>query len=182
MSTTLFTGISTEICFEAWGGTQLLIKHFAEINRFNKNEGTIIVVDPRIIDRPKATHAQEVFDAAVIFTGYVGDKPVKKYTDVAHSKAFVTWQTGLPSSVVQQQHPYLYSEGNTFWGGSTITPGGLIVAFSGVQQVHDEAISEIMASLIRGICRDEMTKDDGVIEGWSKNQWSFIGPQPPAES
>lgn len=178
----MFTGISKEICEEAWEGTLPLIQHFADSGRFNKLAGTVVVVDPRNIDRPKGEHLQDVFDDAIIFTGFVGEVHEAGFTTVALSKAFVTWKSGLASAVVQQRHPYLYSEGDTFWGGSTITEGGLVVAFSGVQQVHDEAISEIMASLIVAISRDEVTKDDGVLEGWNADKWSFIGPKPTTEN
>lgn len=174
----MFTGISEEICKEAWAGTQPLIQHFADTKRFNKFKGTVVVVDPRVVDRPKSEHAREVFDAACIFVGFVGDDEDEKYTAVALSKAFVTWKTGLPSSIVQQQHPYAYSLGDTIWGGSTINDGGLIVAFSGVQQVHDEAISEIMASLIRSICRDEMTMDNGVLDLWQRTEGRIVSQVP----
>jgi len=174
----MFTGLSEEICKEAWAGVQPLIEHFVGTKRFNKFKGTVVVVDPRVIDRPKSADAQVVFDNARIFMGFVGDDEDEKYTAVALSKAFVTWKTGLPSSIVQQQHPYTYSLGDTIWGGSTVTVGGLIVAFSGVQQVHDEAISEIMASLIRSICRDEMTMSDGVLDTWQRTEGRIVSVAP----
>ena len=174
----MFTGISEEICAEAWEGLQPLIKHFAVKARFNKFDGTIVVIDPRVIDRPKMADALKVFDASIIFVGFVGDNETPKYTDIARSKAFVTWKTGLPSSLVQQQYPYLYTEGDTIWGGSTIDAGGLIVAFSGVQQVHDEAISETMAALVRSICRDKMTMDEGVLDSWARTDGRIVAKAP----
>lgn len=174
----MFTGISEAICKEAWEGLLPTIAALAATGRFDKFEGTIVVVDPRPIDRPRQDHEQDVFNDAVIFTAFVGGEEAVKFTKVALSKAFISWKTGLPSSVVQQQHPYLYGVGDTFWGGSTVTAGGLIVSFSGVQQVHDEAISEMMASLIRSICRDEVTKDGGLIDSWSRTSSSFILDEP----
>jgi hypothetical protein len=174
----LFTGLSEGICQRAWVGTESYIATMVTAGEFNKFAGTIIVVDPRVIDRPKDEHVDRVFDSAIIFTAFVDGVEDPNYTEVAYSKALVSWRTGLPSSIVQMSEPYAYSEGDTFWGGSTVLPGGLVVAFSGVQQCHDEAISEVMASTIRSISRDEMTKRDGVIETWDRTRHSFLTATP----
>lgn len=55
----------------------------------------------------------------------------------------------LPSSMIQTQYPHPYVLGNTKWGGDTVDEGGLVVAFSGVQAMHDKMISEWMVSANR---------------------------------
>jgi hypothetical protein len=174
---TTFTGLSKEICQQAWSVMQPSIEALHVSGLSNKFAGTVIVIDPRQIDRPKAEHSIDVFAKAIIFAGHVGDEEDPKYTQIALHKAYQTWKRKMPSSLIQQQHPELYEEGDTTWGGSTITASGLIVAFSGVQQVYDEAISEWVASTIRAICRDEMTKDDGVLANYERDG-SFIGGEP----
>ena len=70
--------------------------------------------------------------------------------------------TGLPSRQVQQESPHLYRHGDTKWGGSVVR-NGLIVAFSGVQAVFDEMIAGWMADAIIALCRNDMTKPDGIM-------------------
>jgi hypothetical protein len=174
----LFTGLSEEICQRAWVGVESYIATMATAGEFNKFAGTIIVVDPRVIDRPKGEHADEVFDSAIIFTAFVDGVEDPNYTKVARSKALVSWRTGLPSSEVQRREPFAFAEGDTFWGGSTVTPSGMIVTFSGVQACHDEAISEVMASTIRSISINEVTKRDGVLDTWERTRHSFLTATP----
>jgi len=170
--TSTISPIADGVCEKAWEGLQPLIEHFHRNGPFNKLVGTIIVIDPRDIDRPKAEHQEAVFDSKILFKGFVGDFEIERYTKVARSKALLTWRHRLPSSVIQQQYPHVYGSGDTIWGGSTIDAAGLIVAFSGVQQVYDEAISEMMASMIRALCRDAMTDDN---RGLLFSGISFIG-------
>jgi hypothetical protein len=63
---------------------------------------------------------------------------------------------------VQQNAPHLYQPGWTKWGGSAVEYK-LVVAFSGVEAVFDEAISWSMMAWLLAMCRHEMTKPDGVM-------------------
>lgn len=147
----MFTGINKDICANAWAALQPSIEHMSTLGITNRHAGVVIVLDPN------ESYDTEMFDyLPIVFTGQASDQDYDKYREIAWSKASLSWRTGLPSSLVQTQYPYLYQEEDTKWGGSTVDKGGLIVAFSGVQAVYDEMISEWMASAIRALCRNEM--------------------------
>ncbi len=154
----MFTGLTSATCAEAWRITRASINQAFSEGTINKFAGTIIVLDPH--------------NGEVLFEAHANRDHLKHelYAKIALAKARVSWKTGLPSRVVQQEAPHLYQEGMTKWGGAVIEHK-LVVAFSGVQAVFDEAISWTMLSWIFAICRDEMTKDDGVMAAKS----SFIG-------
>ena len=144
----VFVGLNEDFCAEAWEMILPAIAHGAHLGVLNKHAGCIVVLDP----------ASDDFE--VLFTKTInGEEADAKYVEIAHAKARVTHRTGLPSSLVQTQYPYLYQEGDTKWGGSTIDDGGLVVAFSGVQAVYDEMISEWMVAAIRALCRNDMVVD-----------------------
>jgi hypothetical protein len=141
--------LSYPLCCVAWEMTQTAVKWAAEVGITNKLNGTLVVFTP---------------DSEVPFfrINLIRDAD-PKYFDIATRKGIVSLRTGLPSSMVQTQYPYLYKEGDTKWGGSTVMPGGVVVAFSGVQAVFDEMIAEWMASAIRALSRNEMTREGGVM-------------------
>jgi len=155
----MFTGLTEDICQQAWELILPTINYAIRNEITNNYAGTIVVVRSETAD-------EEEFN---FFRSLPDSDP--KYKTIAISKAYVSISTGLPSSVVQQQCPYLYEAGDTKWGGSTVMPGGVVVAFSGVQTVFDEMIAEMMASAIRGLCRWEMTKPEGIMD----NESDFIG-------
>lgn len=157
-----FTGLTNKLCRTAWIITEQSVIQAAGIGVTNKMAGTIVVCYPR------ASNSGE-FD--VVFASDVDPRhPDRgKYEKIAVAKAEVSWKTGLPSRKVQQDAPFLYEMGMTKWGGSVIE-NGLIVAFSGVQAVFDEAIAGTMLRWIVALCQNEMTKPDGVMESES----SFI--------
>lgn len=153
-----FTGISKEICEAAWDLVLPSITHAAETGAINKLAGTIVVLNP-------AT-------GQVLFCATVNNQhpDANLFAVIAHGKASVSWETGLTSRQVQQDAPHLYQPGWTKWGGSAVE-NRLVVAFSGVQAVFDEAISWMVLNWIVAMCRHEMTKPDGVMN----NGKSYIG-------
>jgi hypothetical protein len=158
----VFTGINRDICEMAWQMVLPAIEASDDARVTNKFDGCIVVIDPR-------PHRQ----GTIIFREVIRTTTPQKYRDLAIDKAQLTQEHKLPSSVIQQQFPYLFNEGDSKWGGSTIDDGGLIVAFSGVQAVFDEMIAEWMASAIRALCRHEMTREGGVMS----EDYSYIGGQ-----
>lgn len=157
----MFTGLTREICETAWECCRPSVVRAAHLGVTNKLAGTIVVLDPWT--------GEYLFSAVVDL-----DHPDKsKYDEIALAKARVSWTTGLTSRQVQQDAPHLYLPGMTKWGGSAIE-NKLVVAFSGVQAVIDEAIAWMMLNWILAICQDEMTKPDGVMASGS----SFIGGTP----
>jgi len=143
----MFAGITANICATAWRVIVPAIEAAAEAGITNGLRGTVVVLDPA-----KA-------EPTVIYTAYLGEEDPKtlKY---ATAKAAVTLRTGLASSRVAQDYPYLYQPGDIKWPGAVIRHG-LVVAFSGVQGEFDEMISEWMVSAIRAITRDELNRPGG---------------------
>ncbi len=158
----MFSGLSGAICADAWGICRPAVIEAANSRITNKIAGSIIVLSPQ--------------DGTVLYRGHItsGHPDAVRYDEIALAKARVSWATGLPSRRVQQDAPHLYQPGMTKWGGSVIQDK-LVVAFSGVQAVFDEAIASMMLAWIIAICRDEMTKLDGVMN----SEGSYIGQEHP---
>lgn len=154
----MFTGLDEKICRQAWEVTLPSVVKAAEMALINKLAGTLVVLDPRT--------------ARVLYQARVNDAhpDAATFAKIALAKAMLSWETGLPSRKVQQDAPHLYQPGHTKWGGSAVE-NKLVVAFSGVQAVFDEAVSWMVLNWILGICQNEMTKPGGVMESGS----SFIG-------
>lgn len=160
-----FKGLDKAICEKAWRITLKAVEEAYQNGVTNKYAGSLCVCYAR-------TNDHEEFADSIVFDDDIvsGHPNAEFYAGYAFRKAKVSWQTGLPSRVVQQEAPFLYTPGMIKWGGSVVQ-NGLIVAFSGVQAVHDEAIANTMLGWIVSICRDEMTKPDGVMESESP----FVG-------
>lgn len=159
-----YVGLTDTICQVAWEIIKPSIIRAAELNVTNKLAGTIVVLEPWTGD--------------VLFQARVdNDHPdAEVYDKIALTKANVTWATKLPSRVVQQSAPHLYLVGMTKWGGAVIE-NGLVVSYSGVQPVYDEANSWSQLKWIIALCQNEMTKPGGVME----TDGSFIGDLPPVD-
>ena len=158
----MFTGITKDVCVAAWDIILPNIHSASLANLVNKFAGTFVVLDPRV-----TYTSQTIEEMPVLFkVSIINDSAelMAKYEEIALAKAYITFKRRMPSAIVQQRFPYLYNEGDTKWGGSTITEGGLIVAFSGVEAYGDEWFSELMASTITFLCRRGMlNKNDGVM-------------------
>jgi len=152
-----FSGLTSVTCHRALS----LVLPVIESGLFKRDQGHLVVINPAIPYEPKYRNgpADEKFDDVVLFDRNFGGDPETwdgPYKDVARSKAFISWKTGLPSHRVQQEAPYLYEPGMTKWGGSAVAPGGLVVAFSGVEWFFDQMISEIMVAAIKATCLSDM--------------------------
>ena len=154
-----FTGINHEICEIAWLMTLPMVTYLAQTGVTTREDGCIVVANPH----------ERQFEILFSVTVQPVSADNLKYYDIATAKAQQSHRTGMSSSMMQTQYPHLYLSGDTKWGGSTVAPGGLVVAFSGVQAVFDELIAEVMASCIRALCRYEMTRQGGVMD--SDSAW-----------
>jgi hypothetical protein len=160
----MFTGLTEEICRQAWEIVKPSIAKAANAGIINKEAGTIVVLNP---------HNGEVLFIARVDDGY---EDAGKYDVIARAKAVVSWETGLTSRQVQQDAPHLYHPGMTKWGGSAVE-NKLVVAFSGVQAVFDEGISWMVLNWIISICQNEMTKPDGVMasnNSFIEDPWDHV--------
>lgn len=143
----MFTGITPEICAQAWAIVEPAIKRAGELEVIWKYTGTLVVLDP-IKD-----------DGSVLFQASAGE--VNEPTiEFAKAKAAVVHRTRRDTSSLRDVAPHLYTAGDVKWPGGIIREG-LIVAYSGVQGELDEMIAEWFASAVRGICRVQFNGPDG---------------------
>jgi hypothetical protein len=143
----MFTGISEEICAQAWAVILPAIEKAAELGVSNGRRGTLIVLDP----------ASPTND--ILFTGHVGEEDPIFLSNV-QGKVAVTLRTGFDSEKVRMDLPHLYREGDIKYPGA-ILRDGLVVAFSGVQGEFDVMICEWMVAAIRAISRVQMHRPGG---------------------
>ncbi|WP_062208261.1 hypothetical protein [Demequina oxidasica] len=144
----MFTGLNQEVCAQAWDVIVPAIEKAAELGVTNGLCGTLIVLDPANPD-PKNP----------LFMATIGDEDPQLLINV-EGKVAVTIRTGLDSSRVGQDFPYLYKAGDIKYPGAIIREG-LIVSFSGVQGDYDEMICEWMVAALRGICRQGFNGEGG---------------------
>lgn len=166
----MYEGLTYEICERAWGIVSASVEAAHSDNVINKNAGTIVVCYPRTLTRMSNNRFDLVFRQDIDLAHPNADKFIR----IATQKARVSWETGMPSRKVQQDAPHLYEGGMTKWGGSVIE-NGLVVAFSGVQAIFDEAIAGTMLRWVVALCQDEMTREGGVMD----MDTSYIGEFPP---
>ncbi|WP_084130248.1 heme-binding protein [Demequina sp. NBRC 110055] len=143
----MFTGITTDICKQAWDVITPAIARGHEVGLLNGYKGGVVVLDPA--------------DASAdpLFTAYLGDDP-ERFVEWATAKARVAARTGMDTSRLRDHSPHLYRAGDIKWPGGIVREG-LVVAFSGVQGEYDEMIAEWLVSAIRAICRLEFRAPDG---------------------
>ncbi|MGC4174713.1 hypothetical protein [Demequina sp.] len=136
----MFTGLTTEICEQAWDVISPAIARAAEVGVTNRHTGSLVVLDP------------VAADGTVLFTAHVGGEVNERTLEFATAKAQLVKRTGRDTSELRAAAPHLYAPGDIKWPGGIIRDG-LIVAFSGVQGELDDMIAEWFASAVRGICR-----------------------------
>ncbi len=164
-----FTGLTPHLCSAAYDIVAPAVLAAAKAGTINKCAGSVVVLNPAIPYEPKYQGAidpqgmaSDSFFDLVLWEnpfGDIGRYDIDKYIAIARAKAFVSYLTGLPSHLVQQQFPSLYVPGMTKWGGSAVAgvgPMRLIVAFSGVQWHFDQMISEMVVSAIQAVCHEQM--------------------------
>lgn len=120
----------------------------------NRKSLHIVVLDPTVKHAPN----RSVLDA-LRFEYSLGNHKDWDYPfdEIAWAKAAISWETGLPSHLVQTRAPFLYRRGHTIFGGSAVLDG-LVVACSGIKWYDDQRIAEWVASACRALCLREMEK------------------------
>lgn len=121
--------------------------------RFPTNGKILAIV---IMDPGKPFGSGVTFEDAILCNLSYGN-PSEEYALIALEKAEVTWRTGLPSHVVEQQAPHLLKARNTKWGGSAIHEG-IVVACSGIEWYLDQLFSQIIAATCAALAIGEMEK------------------------
>ena len=143
----MFTGITREICEQAWNVIEPAIARAAELEMTWALTGNLVVLDPT------------TDEYSILFTAHVGE-PNERTLEYAKAKALLVHRVRRDTSTMRDYAPHLYSAGDIKFPGGIIREG-LIVAFSGVQGEYDEMISEWFASAVRGICRVAFNGADG---------------------
>lgn len=141
----MFAGLTPEIARTAWELVLPGVLEAAERGIVNKRAGALVVLDP--------------WSGEVLFSADVdADHPeAAAFAEFARAKAQVSWETGLSSRQVQQDAPHLYRPGRTKYPGSAVEHR-LVVAFSGVQDAYDEAISWSVLRWIIALCQHGMVE------------------------
>lgn len=90
------------------------------------------------------------FEDAIIYAESMGnpDNWQYPYEDIAKSKGRISWETGLPSQIVQERDPYLLRPEDTPYFGTAVQ-NGLVVFVSGVEAFNDQLFAEWYASAVR---------------------------------
>jgi hypothetical protein len=166
-----FTGLTNEMCVNAFEIACNGLYVAYDLGVANKYAGTIVVINPFILPSssdPSMVDLDEVRRAA-LFISRVNEAhaDVEKYDELALVKARDMWVLnhffGITSNRdIQQNYPHLYRPGMTKWHGGTCRDG-IVIGFSGVQGNYDEAMVEMVSTWLTAMCREEMTKPDGVM-------------------
>lgn len=143
----MFTGITREICEQAWALVEPAVARAAQLGVISGYRGTLVVLDP-VAD-----------DGSILFVAHAGDVS-DRTLEYATAKARLVQRTRRDTSTLRDSAPHLYARDDIKWPGGIIREG-LIVAFSGVQGEMDEMISEWFAATVRGICRVAFKGDGG---------------------
>ena len=82
------------------------------------------------------------------------------YAGFARAMAQLSCRTGFDSHVIQQLQPQRLRPGETALWGSVVLDG-FVVAVSGAEPPYDEALSGVIAMLLRGITKASRARVDG---------------------
>lgn len=135
----MFTGLTAEICAEAWDAIGPSIRHAYDRGILNGYIGALVILDP--------AHP----DGAPLFMAHLGDDP-GDFPEYAEAKARLAQRTGYDTTRLRADHPHLYQAGDIKWPGGVVREG-LAVGFSGVQGEYDVMICEWFISTVRAMCR-----------------------------
>jgi hypothetical protein len=144
----MFTGITRELCEQAWSLVEPGLTHGADLGIVNGYEGSLVVLDP---------HAG---DGSILFTAHPGGRVHEQTLGFATAKAAVALRTGRDTSTLRSHFPHLYAPGDIVYPGGVVRDG-LVVAYSGVQGEIDEMVAEWFISAVRALARLAFSAPDG---------------------
>lgn len=114
----------------------------------------IVVMNPAV--RPADVNDP---DEAILCETTFGDRNDwdANYAEIARTKAFESWKTGLSTHVITELRPYLLGIDDTYYWGSVVLEG-VVVAASGLKPWYDEFVSYMVAAALRAIAIDNFQK------------------------
>ena len=118
-----------------------------------RNAGHLVLINP---DPVHAFSGVTTFDEAILFERVFGIPEDARYRAMARDKAEVVWRTGRSTRDTAMNAPHLLRAGDPRWAGG-IVHNGLFVAYSGVQEMWDEAIAYTYAAIVEAMCREGMS-------------------------
>jgi hypothetical protein len=144
----MFTGITREICEQAWGLIEPALNHGADLGIVNGYKGSLVVLDPI------------AGDGSIFFTAHPGGEVHQETLGFATAKAAVAFRTGRDTSTLRTHYPHLYTAGDIVYPGGVVRDG-MVVAYSGVQGEIDEMVAEWFVSAVRALARLAFVAPDG---------------------
>jgi hypothetical protein len=105
----------------------------------------LVIMDPSI------SPAEGAFEQAILHEESFGldvSEWDADYAEFARAKARLSWRTGRESHLLQTAQPFRLARGDTALWGSVVLDG-LVVAVSGAEPAYDEALSGVVAMLLR---------------------------------
>jgi hypothetical protein len=105
----------------------------------------LVIMDPSI------SPADGTFEQAILHEESFGldvSEWDADYAEFARAKARLSWRTGRESHLLQTAQPFRLVRGDTALWGSVVLDG-LVVAVSGAEPAYDEALSGVVAMLLR---------------------------------
>jgi hypothetical protein len=167
----MFTGLTSVMCDQAFKVAAAGFQVAATTKIVNKYAGTLVVIDPFAVPSSKDPSKVSLDETrrAVLYMRRIDENHpnAARFDEIALTKARDLWVLGhffgvMSNRDIQQNFPHLYRPGMTKWHGGT-RRSGFVITFSGVQGNYDEAFCETVDAWLTGMCREEMTKADGVM-------------------
>jgi hypothetical protein len=181
----VFTGLTTEMCDNAFDITRAGFDRARQLEVVNKDAGTLVVINPFATpsnNDPSKVSLDEVAQAT-LFGRSINPHHEKAdlYLQIALTKARELWvlrQLLGPDFTlrnVQTKYPHLYRASMVKYRGG-ICAGGVPIAFSGVQADYDEAFSRTFSAWMMAQCQDAVLGTDGVL---ADDGIDYIGGEEP---
>jgi hypothetical protein len=175
----MLTGLTPAMCSQAFDIATSALSVAADLMIANKYAGTLVILKSFAVpssNDPSKVSLDETREAVLYMRRVDENHPdAAKYDEIALTKARDLWVLGYFFNVksnrdIQQNFPHLYRPSMTKWHGGT-RKNGIVITYSGVQGNFDEAFTDTVDAWLTAMCREEMTRADGVMASPS----SFIG-------
>jgi hypothetical protein len=114
----------------------------------------IVVGNPGYEYRPGITCGVWAENGGILYERAIGERAQwqSPYDQIARSKAYMSWRTGLSTREIQFQHPELLIPGDTCYYGSAVEPvSRWVIGVSGVEPYFDEAFAKCILAMCQAL-------------------------------